>query len=313
VEGESSRRGVFLTTNPPPRTRARREAGHSNPRTIAMTQPDPTSSDRIPLSPLHSIVIAEGLRQLLDTPQEKDFPVHTIARKTGPDGRDLVLSQLVIAGKQTRSAFPRAREYPVHFVKQYHPWSLHGDPAVEFENSSLAAEILGIPAPIGYDRNSIRSAFIPGKPLSRLSPFTDVEPQERCLEIALKADPAMLIGLWKLAEEIYRQLETLHARGFFHRDMELHNIIICTSPLQPFLIDFESAERDFNGSEEEREERRFRDLEELFRLAVYVQSGLGRQEGALAAASLEALPKLFRSSDTFASRLDAADRRASGG
>ncbi len=271
------------------------------------------NDDLIPLSPLHGIAIAEGLRQLLTQPQEKDFPVHTIARKTGPDGRDLVHSQLVIAGRQSRAAFPLAGQYPVHFVKQYHPWSLHGDPAIEFENSRAAAEILAMPEPIGFDKNSFRSAFIPGRPLSRLSPFTNVEPPERCLGIALHTDPAALIGLWRLAEEIFAQLEKLHARRFFHGDMELHNIIVCTTPVRPFLIDFESAEREFEGSEEEFAQRRFRDLEELLRLAVYLQSGLGRQEGPLARASLDALPRLFRSSDTFASRLDAADRRAAGG
>ena len=268
---------------------------------------------RIPLSPQHSIVIADGLRHLLEEPQEKDFTVHSIARKTGPDGRDLVHSRLVIAGKQTRAAFPRAREFPVHFVKEYYPWSLHGDPAVEFENSRVASEILGFPEPIGYDRSSFRSAFIPGKSLSRLSPFTDVEPAERCLGIALQTDPAVLIGLWKLAEEIFVQLEKLHARRFLHGDMELHNIIVCTAPVQPFLIDFESSEREFTGSDDAFEERRSRDLEELLRLAVYLQSGLGRQESPLARASMDALPRLFRSSDTFAARLDAADRRAVGG
>jgi len=278
-----------------------------------MIQADSSTQERIPLSPLHSIAIAEGLRHLLERPQEKDFPVHSIARKTGPDGRDLVHSQLVIAGRQTRAQFPQAAEYPVHFVKHYHPWSFHGDPAVEFENSRVAAEILGSPAPIGYDANSFRTAFIPGRSLSRLSPFTDVEPPERCLAIARETELAVLIGIWKLAEEVFAQLEKLHARGFFHGDMELHNIIVCTAPVQPFLIDFESAQRDFDGPEEAREECRSRDLAELLRLAVYLQSGLGRQESPLARASLEALPKLFRSSDTFAARLDAADRRAGGG
>jgi hypothetical protein len=220
---------------------------------------------------------------------------------------------LVIAGKKTRGAFPLARNYPVHFLKSYYPWSFHGDPRIEFENSQTAAEILGSPEPIGYDANSFRAAFIPGKPLSRISPFTDVEPAERCLGIALQADPAALIGLWKLAEQVFAHLEKLHACRFFHRDLELHNVIVCTAPLQVFLIDFESAERAFDGSEEDFEERRFRDLAELLRLAVFVQSGLGRQEGPLARASLDALPKLFRSSETFASRLDAADRRAVGG
>jgi len=269
----------------------------------------------IPLSPFHSIEVAESLRYLLVEPREKDFSVRSIARKEGPDGRELVQMQLVIAGRQTRAAYPLAERYPIHFLKAYHPWSFHGDPKVEFENAHAAAEILGAPEPIGYDANTIRSPFLPGKPLSRLSPFTNVEPQESCLGIAQQADPAALIGLWKLAEEAYFQVQKLHEKNFFHRDLELHNLIVCTAPVHVFLIDFESAERDFHGTDEERQALCFKDEEELLRLAIYLQSGLGHQTGPLAEASLAALPKLFRagSLSTFASRLDAADRRAVGG
>ncbi len=272
----------------------------------------PADPKHVPLSPLHSIEIAETFQHLLAKPQEKDFPLHCIDRKTAPDGRDLVRMELVIAGRQTLEIFPLARKYPVHFLKSYHPWSFHGNPSVEFENQRAAAAILGIPEPIGYDANSIRTSFLPGKPLSKLSPFTDVAPPERCLGIAQKTDLATLIGLWKLAEELFAQLEKLHAYRFFHRDMELHNVIVCTAPVRTFLIDFESAERDFVGPDEHRNELRFKDLEELLRLAIYLQSGLGRQDGALALASLEALPQLFKSSSAFASKLDAADRRAVG-
>jgi len=274
------------------------------------------SSDNalIPLSPFHSIEVAESLRYLLTRPREQDFSLRSIARKEGPDGRELVQMQLVVAGRQTRAAHPLAERYPIHFVKSYHPWSFHGDPKIEFENQRAAAEILGIPEPIGYDANTIRSSFLPGRPLSRLSPFTNVEPQESCLGIAQQADPATLIGLWKLAEEAFAQIEKLHEQNFFHRDLELHNLIVCTAPIRVFPIDFESAERDFHGSDAEREELRFTDLAELLRLAIYLQSGLGHQEGALADASLAALPKLFRAASlsTFSDRLAAANRRAVG-
>jgi hypothetical protein len=49
---------------------------------------------RVPLSPLHSIELAEGLSHLLAKPPEKDFPLYSIARKTSPDGRDLVRDAL---------------------------------------------------------------------------------------------------------------------------------------------------------------------------------------------------------------------------
>ena len=265
---------------------------------------------KIPLSPLHSIEIGEALAHLLKRAPDKDFTLHTIAKKAAPDGRELVRMDLVIAGRLTRSQFPLADTYPVHFVKSYHPWSLHGDPRVEFENHQAAAKILGSPEPIGFDSNTFRAAFLPGRPLSRISPFTDVEPPERCLNIAQETPIPTLIGLWHLTQRIFDQLQRLHAHRFFHRDMELHNIIICTSPVRPFLIDFESSEKRFMGTAESLEDLTRKDMDEILRLAIFLQSGLGRQEGPLAAMSLEALPRLFKSSSTFAARLDAADRRA---
>lgn len=268
---------------------------------------------RIPVSPLHSIEIAEGLRHLIRSPQDKDFPMATIATKTGPDGRDLVSSHLVIAGKKTREAFPLAQEYPAHFLKLYYPWTFHRDPKIEYDNTLAASEILGSPSPIGWDTNSFRAAFIPGKSLSRLSPFTNVEPDSRCLGIAAETSPGALIGLWHLAEQVFEQVGCLHRSGFFHRDLELHNVIVCTAPIRAFLIDFESSTQAFEGSEEEREALRYRDLSELYRLAIFLQSGLGRQEGALAEESQAALPRLFKNHSTFAARLDEADRRSAGG
>jgi len=273
-----------------------------------------TDSAFIPLSEFHRIEVNEDFRYLLKQPREKDFTLRSIARKEGPDGRELVQMELVIAGRETRLAYPLAARYPIHFLKRYNPGSFHGDPKIEFENYQAAAVILDAPEPIGYDARSIRSPFFPGKPLSRLSPFTDVEPQERCLTIAQQTDPAVLIGLWKLTEEAYAQVLLLHAKNFFHRDLELHNLIVCTSPVRVFLIDFESAVRKFRGTKAEKQTLRDADLAEIFRLAIYLQSGLGRQEGALAEASLAALPQLFRTASlsTFASRLKAADRRAVG-
>ncbi len=265
---------------------------------------------RVPLSPLHTIELAEGLSHLLTKPPEKDFPLYSIARKTSPDGRELVHSELVIAGKRTRATYPLAEQYPVHFLKSYHPWSFHGDPGIEFENNRAAAQILGTPEPIGFDSNSFRATFIPGKPLSKLSPFTNIEPPHRCLGIAQETPPAALIGLWWLVAEVFEQIEKLHARRFYHGDMELHNVVVCTGPIQTFLVDFESSEREFRGPETTWEQQRGRDLFELLRLAIYLQCGLGSQQGTLARKSQEDLPKLFDHASTFSARLDAADRNA---
>lgn len=280
---------------------------------LTLAQPHKKSAGtgtRVPLSPLHTIELAESLSHLVATPPEKDFPIYSIARKTSPDGRELVHSELVIAGKRTRSNYPLAERYPVHFLKSYHPWSFHGDPRIEFENNRAAAQIVGTPEPIGFDGNSFRATFVPGKPLSKISPFTNVEPPHRCLGIAEEAHPATLIGLWRVAEEVFEQLEKLHSERFCHGDLELHNVIVCTGPIQTFLVDFESSERDFSGPEPFWERKRSRDLAELLRLAIYLQCGLGSQRGRLASKSLGDLPILFDHASTFAARLDAADRGA---
>jgi len=268
------------------------------------------SGTRVSLSPLHTIELAEGLAHLLVKPPEKDFPLYSISRKTAPDGRELVHSELVIAGKRTRATYPLADQYPVHFLKSYHPWSFHGNPRIEFENNQAAAQILGTPEPIGFDNNSFRAPFIPGKPLSKLSPFTNIEPLHRCIGIAQQIEPATLIGLWRLGEEVFAQIDKLHSQRFCHGDLELHNIIACAGPIQTFLVDFEGAEKAFSGTEKNWEQRRGSDLFELLRLAVYVQCGIGSQQGPLARKSLQDLPRLSEDASTFAARLHAADREA---
>jgi Predicted periplasmic protein (DUF2092) len=75
----------------------------------------------------------------------------------------------------------------------------------------------------------------------------------------------------------------------------------------------ESSEREFSGPETAWEQLRSRDLFELLRLAIYLQCGLGSQQGGLAHKSLEDLPKLFDHPSTFSARLDAADRNAVAG
>ncbi len=262
------------------------------------------------LSPLHRIDIAEAVHYLIDRPQENDFPLHTIMRKDAPDGRELLRAELVLAGRKTREAHPEAWTYPVHFLKTYHPLSFHSDPKTEFENARAASEILGTPPPIGHGTHTIRLPFFPGKSLSRFSPFTDVEPPERCLGIAQETPPAHLIGLWRLAEGVFQQLQRLHAQRFLHGDMELHNAVVCTAPIGVFLIDYESATPAFSGPEDAWEKKREADLKPLLELAVYIQAGLGRQRGPLAEASLAAVSRLFRSPDTFLARLEEADRAA---
>lgn len=257
----------------------------------------------VALSPLHRVELAEGCAPLLDDPPEKDFSLHTVALKRAPDGRPLVHSELVIAGRQTRTAFPAANQFPVHFLKSYHPWSLHGDPGVEFARTCRAADILGAPPPIGHDANSFRTTFIPGRPLSRLLPFYGVEPEARALGLARELGLATLAGLWRLLEEALLALDRLHADGLVHGDAELHNVVVCPAPLGVFWIDYEAASLRRETDPEEWPVRERRDRREILRAAAIVGAALGRQDGALAATCVEALNELFRDSAPFRAAL----------
>lgn len=265
----------------------------------------------VALSPLHRVELAEACGPLLKKPPERDFPLHTIALKKSPDGRPLVHAELVIAGRATREQFPAAREFPVHFLKSYHPWSLHGDPGVEFARTGIAASILGSPPPVGHDANSFRTTFIPGRPLSRLVPFYAVEPDARALGMARQMDLAALAGLWRLLEAAFDALSRLHASGLAHGDAELHNVIVCPAPLGVFWIDYEGASLRRETDEEDWSTCETRDRRELLRAAACVGAALGCQEGALAEAVVAGLEaggggRLFKDPAPFRTALASA-------
>ena len=256
------------------------------------------------LSKFHRIELADEYQQMVDRPPLNDFSIRTISKKTANE-QALIQTQLVIAGSKTRKAFPLADEYPVHFLKVYYPTSFHQDPRIEFENTRRAAAILDVPEPIGYDRNSIRTCFLPGVGYDRLSPL-GAEPLRQNIETARTLPLAHQSGLWRLLEEVFETLDKLHAARFFHRDMELHNIIVSRSPLRPFLIDFESAAADFSGSAEEAETLRHADLLEVSRIAVYLQCAIGVQESGLGRYSIARLDEIFPEPDIFQSSLAGA-------
>ncbi len=255
----------------------------------------------VSLSQFHSIQLAEEYEHLLKKPQEKDYVLHTIFVKTVNE-QPLKQADLVIAGNQTLKDVPLARDYPVHFRKTYYPQSFFADPKIEFETTARASELLQMPGPVGYSSNIFRNSYIPGKTYNRLTPF-GATPEDRNIHIASDTPEAQLIGLWKLLEDVYQQIDLLHKQRFAHGDLQLQNILVCPSPLKAFLIDFEVAVMDFDGPDEEWEKKVFVDLEAILREAVYVQTALGRQTGGLAEKSMDYLGRLFRHPQVFERRL----------
>lgn len=251
----------------------------------------------IALSPRHSVLLAKEYSTLIDKPPSRDFVVRTLASRQA-NGMPLMTAELVIASYETRREHPAAQNYPMHFRKTYFPGRLHGDPKDEFDNQSKASEILGLPPPIGFTSSVFRSCLIPGKPYNRLSPF-GVEPEDANIALAQKLPLASAVGLWRLLEDGFSQLTRLHAAGMAHGDAELHNFIVCPSPLEMMLIDFESAIYKRDLDDDAWAKRQALDLAPVLREAVFLQCALGRQTGALAEAAEARMDALFRSAKRF--------------
>jgi hypothetical protein len=251
----------------------------------------------IAVSPRHTVMLAVELYPLVEKAPRQDFVVRTQARREA-NGLPLMAAELVIAGEDTRRLHPLARTYPLHFRKTYFPGRLHEEPSVEFERHLLASSLGRTPPPIGYGHDVFRSCLIPGQSFARLTPFGG-EPPENNIGKAEKLSLVTAAGLWRLAEEAVAQLLLLQAGGLAHGDAELHNIIVCPSPLESILIDFEAAALRETVTDAAWEAQCKLDLEPLLREAVYLQCALGRQPSQLGELSLSRLPELFRSPDRF--------------
>jgi hypothetical protein len=251
----------------------------------------------IAVSPRHTVLLASELFLLIEKPPSQDFVVRTLVRREA-NGLPLMSADLVIASEATRQRHPPAAIYPLHFRKTYFPARLHGDPRLEFEHHALASQLCSIPPPIGFEAAVFRSCLIPGQPYARLSPFGS-EPPESNISKAQKLPLATGAGLWRLAEETLAQMLALHQGNLSHGDAELHNIIVCPSPLEPLWIDFEAASQRNELSDEDWKARCALDLEPLLREAVYLQCALGRQPGGLGQLAWDRVPQLFRSADRF--------------
>jgi serine/threonine protein kinase len=246
----------------------------------------------VALSPHHHADLIPELAYLVNSPPAHDLVIRTLARKLS-NGTPLIQGDLVLAGRDTLDAYPLAKTYPVHFRKSYYPTAFHPPATIEFERHQKISQIIDVPPPIGATRNSFRSCFIPGVPLSRISPF-GLEPLEQNLAISAKIDPGHLIGLWFLLERVEREVTVLHQKGMAHGDLFLHNVIVSRSPIATCLIDFEQAiECSESTSLGEWNMREQRDQEELFRHALWVQAGLGPQPGPLGEKSRAAADRVL--------------------
>jgi hypothetical protein len=251
----------------------------------------------VPVSPRHSVLLSREYLTFIDTPPQRDYVVRTVAKRQV--GKMMLMSgDLVIASAETRTTFPLAARYPLHFRKSYFPGQMHGDTKDEFDNHTRAAALIDIPLPIGHTPNTFRSCLLPGLPYSRMSPF-DAEPQTANIAIAEKLPVASAVGLWKLCEDALAKHLALQAGGLAHGDAELHNLIVCPTPLELLMIDFEGSVDQKTQTDEAWQKRCATDLEPLLREALYLQCSLGRQRGKLGELASERASKLLEYPEQF--------------
>lgn len=256
----------------------------------------------VAVSPRHSVRLASEYMHLVARAPLRDFVVRTVAKKEAND-LPLMTGDIVIASREVRDRFPAARTYPVHFRKTYYPARLHGDPRLEFERQNEAAALIGLPAAIGYSPDEFRTCFLPGTPYSRLSPF-DVEPDTSKVRHAEQLPLVSAAGLFRLLEEAFNRLAALHAGGLVHGDTELHNFIVCSSPLETIPIDFESALKRDDASGELWEKARKRDLDPVLREALLLECRLGRQPGPMSDLAETRVEGLFTDPDAIRRAID---------
>jgi hypothetical protein len=261
-----------------------------------------TADSLIAVSPRHGVRLAEELHAVIHKPQRRDFVVRTLVKRMA-NGLPLMSAEIVIAGAETRAEFPLAAQYPLHFRKTYFPGRLRGDPKDEFERQAEAAEIIGVPPPIGHGESVFRACLVPGKPYAAVTPF-NAEPEERNLRPARELSLAAAAGQFRLIEEAYSLVTRLHAAGLVHGDAVLQNFIVCPSPLEIVPIDFEASQRREAFDEAGWQAACGLDFDPLLRGAVLLQCSLGPQPGALAEHAGRRVDKLFRSPERFLAAIE---------
>lgn len=262
----------------------------------------------IQVSPRHAVLVGAEYAVWIKKAPRQDFVVRTIMKREA-NGMPLMSADIVIAGEETRATYPLAASYPLHFRKTYYPGRLHGDPRQERDRQNEAAEILGIPPAIGATHQIFRSCFLPGSPYHRLSPF-GAEPEEANLPIARKLHVAHAAGLWRLLVDAFDALTRLQQAGIAHGDLELHNLIVCASPLEMILIDFEATVRKEELDDAAWEKRCQDDFLPMLKEAILLQCALGAQPGPMAEMARQRIEKLFKRPDKFLTEIGAQSKIA---
>jgi len=205
--------------------------------------------------------LPEDFLKYISKPQEEDIICRQIFENQS------VRCELVIAGKETRKAFPLANEFPIHVLKT-NMGDMEYDARKEFSLTLLlATEAPGLgPMPIGFTNKTFRSEFINGQTIRSLSAPFPIYKVKGDTKEPKKPSKEDLTSIWQAAEKTYLQAKELHESGFTHGDLHMDNVIIDTNG-NAKLIDFETLQEPLR---EEDYEKDFFNIKELGKKLVHL-------------------------------------------
>jgi hypothetical protein len=230
--------------------------------------------------------------------QREEQVIATVYADATNRNRVITRGEFVIPGEQTRRTFPSTTKHPFHFRKTFTPDSgpiKRGEsPRMEFEKTRVIQKLIPgkIPEPLGFDEWIYRSGAVCGKTLHALSPFSDLSYEDG---LQLNPDKPETKGYAKIVIGVCQVLDELHAKGYVHGDMTLHNAMCTHGPqqLQPMLIDLASSLALKDMPPAERDGAIADDFSELYRDLVLIQYHVGEINSPHAHKSIENMGELF--------------------
>lgn len=231
----------------------------------------------------------------LVVPGKEDTVIQPVYLDATTSGRIITRGEIVVAGEETRRAFPRTKDFALHFRKTFTPESgpiKRGEsPDIEFRKTVPIYRRFRqeVPEPLGHSQWTYRCTAVCGQTFNALSPFVDIK-TESALELDL--DHSIFREHAERVIRFCELLDKLHASGSTHGDLTLHNAMWDESG-KAVLIDLAGSETLSEMSREQRIAAINDDFSELYRDLILAQYHVGRLEHPHAKRSIQQIEDLF--------------------
>ena len=170
---------------------------------------------------------------------------------------------------------------------------MHGDPREEFDRQSEAAELIGSRRRSAGRTTPFGAACFPAPRTTASRPSRSSRRTPSCTSPAIcrcRSRP----GSGRCVNRRFAGCPSCTRAASLHRDAELHNFIVCASPLEIVMIDFEGAATRKGLAPEAWDEAIRTDFDALAKEGALLQCSLGRQRGGFAEHCLRRGITLFR-------------------